>query len=148
MTPWVIKARQPETAGDPTIRNQPGEEIQAHGLLMPGCESSPHLDPLDWVGGDRIVMQKLCLAQRITSAIQVLPEAQGGFNVTKQALTLLRHLLHTIGTQAVGFISPFKVSVSQPNGSSCPVLKICLPVRLLAFLFQHPVTPTSCSSPG
>lgn len=93
MTTWVIEARQPETAGDPTNRNQPGEEIQAHGLLMPGCESSPHLDPLDWVGGDRVVMQKLCLAQRITSAIsfllhaQVLPEVQGGFNVTKQALS-------------------------------------------------------------
>lgn len=42
----------------------------------------------------------------------------------------------------MGFILPFKVSVSQPNGSSCPVLKICLPVRLV-FLFQHPVTPTS-----
>lgn len=49
---------------------------------------------------------------------------------------------------SVGFILPFKVSVSQPNGSSCPVLKIRLPVKLLLFLFQHPVTPTSSSCPG
>lgn len=76
MTSWVIKARQPETAGDPTNRNQPEEEIQAHELLMPGCESRPHLDPLDWVGGDRVVMQKLCLAQRITSAISFLLHAK------------------------------------------------------------------------
>lgn len=62
MTPWVIKARQPGTAGDPPHRSQPGEEIQASGFLVLGCESSPHIDPLDWVGGGRVVMQKLCLA--------------------------------------------------------------------------------------
>lgn len=38
----------------------------------------------------------------------------------------------------MGIILPFKASVPQPSGSPWPVLEMCLPTRLLAFLSQHP----------
>lgn len=60
LTPWVIKTRQPGTAGDPPNKSAWGRNT---GPWTPGCESSPHITPLAWVGGDRVIMQKIWLAQ-------------------------------------------------------------------------------------